>query len=444
VIGAGIAGLLAARVLSEFFSRVTVIERDKLPVDPRPRPGVPQSRHAHVLLVKGLAALEELFPGIRKRLIVDGAVAGDVCAETASFVRGDFVPRFASDLHGLSMSRDLLESRLRERVSRIAGIRIVERSIAAGLVADENASVAGVRVARRAGDGDEVAARLVVDASGSASLASKWLAQLGLPPPRETRIDAHIGYATRRFRQPEPWPHEFKIVLVPWWPPFNKRAGAILPEENGRIVLSLIGAGDDVPPTDTGGFAKFARQLENPLIAEIVEKSEPVGKIVGYRPAGNRLRDFSAALRRLDGFLVVGDALCTSNPAYGQGMTVAGLQATILRDSLAGLSGEFPQRGFCARVQRRLAGPTVVPWLLATSEDFRHLPQVDGRPTPINLLLRWYTDLALSNHGVPVTHAFYRTINMVEPFALFRPDIAARVLMTRQRRWPAKAGRGGP
>jgi len=74
VVGAGMAGLMAARSLADFFERVVVLENDALPKEATHRPGTPQSRHIHALLAGGLQALSRLFPGFVESLSQAGAV----------------------------------------------------------------------------------------------------------------------------------------------------------------------------------------------------------------------------------------------------------------------------------------------------------------------------------------------------------------------------------
>lgn len=433
VIGAGIAGLLAARACSSRFDKVTILERDALARSAEARPGVPQERHAHFLLVRGMTILESMFPGLSAALAADGAVTGDASADSLLHVRGATLPRFRSGLSVTVMSRRLLEWRVRERVMAVGNIAICDRMRVDGLRFNGGPCVLAVSGDRR--ERKRFPCDLVIDASGAGSAAPKWLEALGLPAPRETRVDAHVGYATRRFRRPEPWPHDWKLAAVNWWPPRNRRAGVVLPEENGLLAVSLVGAGPDLPPTDKAGFAEFAARLASPVIADCIALCEPVGGIGGYRPGGNRRRDFSLAQRLVDGFLVMGDALCAFNPVYGQGMTAAALQAEALAAELGARPGRAPETPpDWASVQRRMARTVAVPWLLATSEDFRHAPDVDGRMTMLNRLARGYTERALQNGGAVVTLAFHRTMQLVEPHALVRPAIAMRVLATPVRR----------
>jgi len=73
VSGASMGGLLAARVLADFYGTVTVVDRDELPEDPVNRRGVPQGRHVHALLARGAQIIDDFFPGILDELAAAGA-----------------------------------------------------------------------------------------------------------------------------------------------------------------------------------------------------------------------------------------------------------------------------------------------------------------------------------------------------------------------------------
>ncbi|WP_214107133.1 hypothetical protein [Acrocarpospora catenulata] len=87
VLGGSIGGVMAARVLSDYFDDVTIIERDDLPVD-RPRSGVPQSAHLHVLLDAGRVQLDRWFPGFSVGMLSRGAVLSDNGSNSVDYVNG--------------------------------------------------------------------------------------------------------------------------------------------------------------------------------------------------------------------------------------------------------------------------------------------------------------------------------------------------------------------
>ncbi len=431
VIGAGIAGLLAARVLSDYFEHVTILERDRLGTSAI-RPGVPQSRHAHVLLVRGLLILDALFPGFKNELIAAGAVQGDGCLETVIMLRGKIWPRFPSELRGLSMSRTMLENRLRGRIAKLSNVTIREDCGVSSLVGNDGGSICGVTIQSKHSDTSVELGDIVVDASGNRSQSTNWLKEHGIKLPEECRVNAFVGYATRRFRYPSSWKRDWKIALAFWWPPKNRRGGVILPEEDGNFVISLIGAGSDMPPIDEAGFHEHAQFLEQDVLAKAIHESEPVSSITGYRPSGNRLRSYTGSSRKICGLVVMGDALCMVNPVYGQGMTSAALQAEVLQNYLKRCSRAqiTSISQYTSNMQKKLERVVSLPWLLATSEDFRHGDIVEGRQTLMNRLVGWFTEKVLHNNSMAVVHAFAKTINLTEPFALLHPFVLIQVLLT--------------
>ncbi len=123
VIGASVAGLLAARALSEVYSQVLVVDRDELPDHPAQRDGVPQGRHSHSLLARGREALEVLLPGLTEELVALGAGTGDVQERTAVYLGDRPLASGRSGLTTLTQSRPLLEWTLRRRLGALPAVR---------------------------------------------------------------------------------------------------------------------------------------------------------------------------------------------------------------------------------------------------------------------------------------------------------------------------------
>ncbi|MEV7833494.1 hypothetical protein AB0P12_23145 [Streptomyces subrutilus] len=350
VLGAGVAGLLAARVLAERFDRVTVVERDELPDSgPAFRPGVPQSRHAHVLWSKGVDLIEDLLPGTTARLLAGGAVLLDLPRDFLWLSPADwFLP-----VHGaraLLGSRELLDRTLRGQVLRDARIRVRARCTATGLVAAaDGRSVAGVELR----SGERLPARLVVDATGRTSRAPDWLAALGHPVPATTRYDSRLGYSSRYYAVPPDPARRWRGMYVQGRPD-SPRGGVLVPLDGDRWLATLIGNGDHAPPTAQEEFLGFARSLRSPALHDALRDAQPLSSPVGFRNTANERRHYERLEHAPDGFLVLGDAACRFNPVYGHGMTVAALAADALRGELRTLSPrEVP--GAVRRIQRSTA-----------------------------------------------------------------------------------------
>jgi 2-polyprenyl-6-methoxyphenol hydroxylase-like FAD-dependent oxidoreductase len=439
VTGGSIAGLLAARVLADHGARVTVVERDVLPVEPAGRKGTPQARHVHVLLTRGQEMLERLFPGLEAELAAAGAVQIDWTADTAWLTPAGWGYRFPSHLRTFASSRDLLEWLIRRRLATDPRVCFLTGHEVVGLLrAEAGAAVAGARVRPRgnAGDGAGAAAPLradlVVDAGGRGSRAPAWLAEIGYAAPAETVVNAFLGYASRLYARPAGSSGDWKALYLQSRPPQLLRGGVILPIEGERWLVTLAGAGRDYPPADATGFLEFARSLASPALYEAIRAATPLAPITTYRATENRVRHFERLARWPDGFIVAGDAACAFNPVYGQGMTTAALSAVTLDECLRGAAragGDW--RGLARRFQRLLARRNQAPWLLATGADLQVPQTVGRRPGGLARLSLRYFDhvLARATHDPTVRLALMDVLHLVRPpAALFQPHILWRVL----------------
>jgi 2-polyprenyl-6-methoxyphenol hydroxylase-like FAD-dependent oxidoreductase len=427
------AGLLAARVLTDAYADVTVVDRDQLPEGSAHRRGVPHGRHIHGLLARGQAGLEELFPGLTAELVAQGAPTGDMLANTRLYLSGHRLQRTRSGAVVLSASRPLLEGRLRARIRALPTVTILDRCDVVGLVSTPGGRrITGVRVLRRAdGSAEEVlGADLVVDASGRGSRTPVWLEALGYPRPRQELVRIGLGYATRTYRLgPDALGGDVAIVQAAT--PAQPRSGALQLLEGGRAMLTLAGILGEHPPTEPDGFTAFARSLGFPDIYQAIRDAEPLDDPVPFRfPASVRNR-YERMGRFPDGLLVVGDAVCSFNPVYGQGMTVAVLEALTLRRHLD-RSGEPRPRRFLQDIARAVD----VPWDMAVGGDLV-FPDVPGRRTPkVRVLNAYVTRLhAAASTDATLARAFVRAAGLLDrPQALVRPDRAFRVLRSRQHR----------
>jgi flavin-dependent dehydrogenase len=447
VIGGSMAGILTARALSDHFAEVTVIERDRLPEQPEIRKGVPQARHLHVFWAGGLAAVERMLPGIRADLLAAGALPIAMPSEIAWLTPpGRWSGAFRATQDLVSVSRTLLEWAVRRRVEQTAGITFVTGQDVTGLRLDTTGAVSGVAVRSRAGgrtraggqsltrgrsesvlDGD-----LVVDASGRGSQLPEWLAVLGLGMVDESTVDAFLGYATRHYEIPAGFAADWKCLYLQAAPPRHPRGGLLFPIEGNRWTVTLIGGGQDYPPTDHDGFLAFARSLRSSALYDVITRAEPASPIWGYRRTSNRRRYYERLTTMPARLLVVGDSLCAFNPVYGQGLAVAALQAealsTTLQDRLAG-AADLPE--VCRHAQRVVARCADGAWTLSTGSDLRYLGTEGAQLTTGTRLLHRYLDRVLAAASVDpaVNAAFLRVLNLLDqPQALFRPRVMAKAL----------------
>jgi 2-polyprenyl-6-methoxyphenol hydroxylase-like FAD-dependent oxidoreductase len=367
VVGASIAGLLAARVLAEKFSSITIIEKGALPDGPKARRGVPQSKQPHRLHYRGVAALEELLPGIsREMLDADG-----VNADSEQDI-GDYLLRSgAPETMGIAVNRRLLEYFIRRRTAALPNVRIIESTRAKGLTAVAT-RVTGVRVRGPLPEAGEsaLAADLVVDAEGRGSRASASLGKFGYTEPATSEIRPGVVYVSPHHRrEPRSLNGRVGCAIVPF--PGQPRGSVVLRQEKERFVVLLFGAPAEDTATDNEGMLAFAESLCVPDVAGFIRSANPLDESAKmYFPVSLR-RHYEKLDSYPDAFLVMGDALCSFDPVYGQGLTVAALEALALRSVLANDDDDLPRRFYKAATKIVDAA-----WEVSAGDDLR-FPEID-------------------------------------------------------------------
>lgn len=438
VIGGSMAGLLVARVLGRHFERVTLIERDHFPTVPAFRKGVPQSRHLHVLLGKGRTLLEQFFPGLTEEMVGAGALLLRFPKDVLWLTPAGWSERFDSGLELLSSSRELLEFTVRRRLAESGRVRFVEDTDVTGLTASaDRTTVTGVGVQARPQNGErpaaeEMAADLVVDASGRGSHAPRWLESLGYEAPKEITINSFLGYASRIYAIPQGYDADWRMLFFQPEAPATTRGGGLFPIEGNRWIVTVAGAGRDYPPTDEAGFLEFARGLRSPLLYEAIKDAEPLTPISGYQRTENQRRLFEALRRRPERFLITGDATCAFNPIYGQGMTVAADDAIILHRCLTASAAGLT--GLAARFQKGIAKGNKDVWLIATGEDLRYPTTEGATPDLMTRMTHRYLDrvLSVASRNAGVNRAMSDVFNLqASPYSLFKPSVLLPVLLRR-------------
>jgi 2-polyprenyl-6-methoxyphenol hydroxylase-like FAD-dependent oxidoreductase len=425
VIGASMGGLLAARALSDFYTNVTVLERDAFPAADTPRKGVPQGRHAHGLLARGSAVLEAFFPGYNAEVVAQSSgLPGDVADDVIWIGRNIRLANGKSGLSGLLASRPVLEGHLRRRLLELPNVCALENCSVRGLVADAASKcVMGVRACVGGKPEETLHADLVVDATGRGSSSPTWLEQLGYPAPSNEKVHIGICYTTRTYRRrPGDLDGKHGIVVAGSAP--NWRNGVMLAQENDTWIVSTGGfLGDDAPDHEQG-FLDYLATLPTMEIHDIVARGEPLSSFNRYRYVDSQRRHYEKLARFPGNYLVFGDALCSFNPIYGQGMTVAAQEALVLQQCLGAGTKDLARRFFKAA-----ATIVDIPWHIAVGSDLRN-PQVRGaRPAKLRFI-NWYIDklhLAATEDSTLAT-TFLKVVNlMMPPSSLLRPAIAGRV-----------------
>lgn len=440
VVGGSIAGLLAARVLADHVERVTVLDRDDLPLRPVPRGGVPQGRHVHGLLARGRELLEGWFPGLTEDLVAQGARLGDPGETGVWCFHPDRLARTSTGMQMLLVSRPLLEWYVRQRLLQDGRIEIREDSSVLDLAfTQDDARVVGVIVADRdGGDPALVPAQLVVDASGRNSRTTEWIERRGYPaPPEEVRrVDKRYATHVLRSVAEDRAPLAVAVAARPGVP----RGGVLLAQEGGAHIVSLVGRGGVQPPVAWPEFLDFARSLAAPAMADTLAEMRPLGVGSTYRFPASRRRRFEKVARFPDGLVVTGDALCVFDPVFGQGMSVAAIEADALGRCLAAGGDRLAER-----FHRAAAAAVDNPWTIAvggTPDESGHVPLAER---VVGSYLDRYLqaaarDAELAAAFLRVSHLYGSPRELLAPRRMFRvAAVLARAALHTEPRVPVPA-----
>lgn len=416
VIGGSVAGLLAAKVLAAHYEQVVIFDRDDLSA-PGHRKGTPQAHHVHVLLAAGSAVLERQFPGLFERIAAHGGRYVDMSQHNNWFHFGVWKRRFECGVRAHAQSRLLLEAELRRSVLSLLNVR-VRRSAIERVSWHE-------RPRLFTQGGEPVDVDFVADASGRGSKTPDWLEAAGFARPREEAVNVGVSYTSARYRFQGK--RDWMGLLVYPEPPAGRRAAAVLPTETGEVIVSQFGWCGEKAAAEDAAFAEFAGSLPQPEVAEFLAQSERVSDFYGYQYREARLRHYAELPRHAPATVVLGDALCSVDPVFGQGMTVAALAAEALEHALAERGGGDPARAYWREAPRAYRGA----WQLSTGEDFRYSEVSGARPFG-TAFAHWYTGHVhrLASVDDDVYRRFARVMHLLEPPAhLFHPSVARKVLL---------------
>jgi 2-polyprenyl-6-methoxyphenol hydroxylase-like FAD-dependent oxidoreductase len=433
VIGAGMGGLAAAAAVGGHFERVTVLERDVLPVDASPRPGTPQDNHLHGLFMGGLRALGELIPGFADDLARAGAVPLRLNLDFHEELPG-FDPFFPQrDLGWViyTMSRPLLELVARRNVRRLPNIDMRDGCRALDIIASKDGSAAGVRLETKDRSDETLPADLVIDASRRGVLALSFLEATGRPRPERTDIGIDLTYATTTFAVPEGSRNWKAVVTIPEIPA-SSRTGYLVSMEGNRWTALISERHIEMPSADPDEFMGRMQQLRTSTIYDAIKGARRLDGIHRFSIPENSWQHYERLEDFPQGLLPIGDAICRFNPVYGQGMTVAAQEACILKDLLAMRAGaKVPLAGlgqaFLAGIQPLIADA----WAQSAVPDFVH-PRTRGQPpADLDNSLRFGGGLLRLAGRDPAVHKLMIGVRqLIEPrSALGDPELVRRVIL---------------
>lgn len=429
VIGGNWTGCLVAQVLSHYYDQVVIVEKGDFDDETQARRSVPQEHHVHLLLLKGKAILEEIFPGLLQELEQHGAVVADLGHDVKWFQYGRWKSRYKTFISAHYCSRRLIDNLVKRRIRKNARISVVSSATATGLVTAGN-TVNGIEY-RAGGTSHRLSADLVIDASGRGSRTSQWISSLLNTELVEECLDTRLGYASRIYQSVPQYRHLWKVLLVLPWAPKQQAMGVISPIEGGRWLVTTGGWFGNFPDANPENFLDFLKTLPVPDIYDIIKSAVPMSEVFCFGMPGSRRRRYDLLPEWPAQLLVIGDALCSLNPLYSQGMTLAALEVCALRDAMAQLAaGELRAH----EVQRRIGNVTNGAWTMAVEEDMR-FPEA-GHPRGRALKFRHWYGAGLGR--LSATHRFalqtqVAVTNLVAPatvlygWRLLLPVIAGRI-----------------
>jgi 2-polyprenyl-6-methoxyphenol hydroxylase-like FAD-dependent oxidoreductase len=429
IIGGGISGKLAARVLSDSYREVLILERDQEPTGPLPRKGAPQGQHLHALLHAGEYGLEELFPGITEEFYRNGAIKINSTVDLSWFHHGAWKLRYDGGYRTTLQTRPHLEWHIEQYIKRIPNIVIQYDQVVQDFSYDEEQNrIVGIHVKDQTGTVHTFSADLVVDASGVSSLSHTWFTNRGFDIPEE-KVDIHLRYISKQFMLPDNQDRDWKIKMVYPHPPHEKIGGTISKVEGNRYIVTIMGyhhAVNDKDVVKDDGFIELSKKLPKLDIYQELIGSTSVTKTSIYRIPHIIWRRFDKVVNLPKGLLLIGDTICRIDPVFGQGMSIAILEALALRKLLQnGADNKLPASFH--KTAAKIISPI---WNMVITEDFRY-PATNGKK-PFGLSIQqWYAKniFQLSSQNQEVYNAFVKVMNLVRPItSLMKPKIIKSVL----------------
>jgi 2-polyprenyl-6-methoxyphenol hydroxylase-like FAD-dependent oxidoreductase len=411
-----------------------VVERDALSDTADHRRGVPQGRQIHGLLLRGARALEELFPGILDELVVAGAPSIDYRdLSQLHFNMGGHLAVQSGSLEGLrayTPSRPFLECHVRRRVRAIPNIAFLDSHDVVDVTSNTSRDrITGARIVNRhSHSASELPADLVVDATGRGGRTPAMLERLGYARPAEDEVVIQLMYASQLLRMPAESLHESGCLVAPV--PGRPTGMAMLRYEHDTVMFAVFGMAGNDPPVGCSAMCAFAEHFAPAHILAAIRAAEPLGEATQHRFPSSRWRRYDKARLLPEGLLVVGDAVCSFNPIYGQGMTVAALEALALRDSLSRGTKDLPRRFF-----RASAKPIGQAWQLAVGGDLS-LPEIQGTAPISTRMLSGYMDrlLTAAEYDTAALAQFLKVAWLVDaPIRLLRPSMMRRAVSAKRR-----------
>jgi len=427
IIGGGISGKLAARVLSESFKEVIILERDQEPSGPIPRKGAPQGQHLHALLLAGQHGLEELFPGITDKFHSSGAVKINSTNDLAWFHHGVWKLRYEGGYSTTLQTRPHLEWHIEQAVKKIPNVSIqYHQAVKTFLYKNKENRIAGVQLA----DGTSITADLIIDASGVSGFSSRWLQNQSMEIPEE-KIKIGLSYVTKMFQLPKDHKRDWQIKIVYPNPPQEKFGGTISRVEGNRYIVTINGYHSVINEQEVihkeTGFLELAQKLSKQDIYEELKNAVPLSQPSIFQVPQIIWRKFHQVINLPKGLLLIGDTLCRIDPVFGQGMSIAILEALALRKVLQNQNNSLRIPHAFHKRAAKIISPI---WSMVITEDFRYKETIGKKPIMLPIM-QWYARnvFLLSEKNQYIFNSFVKVMNLIQPSTiLMNPKILIKVI----------------
>ena len=434
VIGGSIGGIAAAKVLTETFDNVIVLEKDGPHARREGRPGAAQGWHLHHLLTAGQIELERIFPGIVDDMVTEGAFKVDMAAQYRIRLGGEWKKPGTSDIEIVCAGRPLLEWCVRRRLDDEPRIGYRYESEVADLVFDrENNAVIGV-VVDRDDETEMVPAEFVVDASGKNTRIPEFLERNGIGAPEVEQDIINCFYSTMQHRVPPERQWQDKVMVICYaYRPYEDTYAAQYYTDSSRTILStsLVAYNCYSPPRTAQEFREFADQMPSSVVGENIDGLEPASPIYNFRyPNMMRLR-YEKKRNLPRALLAVGDAYTSADPVSGLGMTLALKEVREMQLLLAKLGPGHPD--LPRRYYRKIAKMADTAWFVIREQNLRFdwIKDVDAKRPFYFRALTWYMDrvMELVHDDLDAYREFLAVVHLVKPpSALMTPKVAGKVI----------------
>ena len=429
-VGGGISGKLAARVLADFFKEVIILERDAEAQGPLPRKGAPQGEHIHALLFAGANGLEELFPGITEKFNASGAVKINATKDIAWFHHGVWKLRYDGEYATILQTRPHLEWLLEQYIKKIPNVTIqYSRRVSNFLYNEKENRMTGVEI-RDGSDSITLHADLIVDASGVSSLSSRWLRKRGVPIPEE-KVSIDLCYFTKTIELPDNPDRDWAIKLVYPNPPSEKIGGGISKVEGNRYLVTFMGYHNEINEKEVrksdANFIDIAKQLPKLDLYHELQDATALSSTSTFRVPNITWRRFDKVSKFPNGLLTIGDTICRIDPFFGQGMSIAVLEALALKKLLA--NRDRSTQHLVDRFHREVRKIISPIWNMVLTEDFRYPETVGRKPAGLSIQ-QWYAKniFLLSSEHKGTYNSFIQVMHLLRPTStLMHPSIIKNV-----------------